>query len=65
MTTYDINHTSKHDFINLELLSRFHNHILIVMIYSAFPPFDVDFDTILKLMPYKLYVKCGISPLMC
>ena len=54
MTTYDINQdfhdenpTCKDDFIDLEHLSRFRNHILIVMIFR-YSSFDVDFMTIFK-----------------
>ena len=46
---HDINHTCKHAFIDLEHLSRFRRHILIVMIFRH-PPFDVDFVTIVKMM---------------
>ena len=59
MTTHGINHTCKHDFINLEHLSRFHNHILIVMILRYFS-FDVDPITIFKgdviMMIYEIRV---------
>ena len=60
MTTHDINHTCKHDFIDLEHLSRFRNHILIVMIFRH-SSFDVNFVTIFKndamMMIHKMRVK--------
>ena len=34
---HDINHTFKHDFIDLEHLSRIHGYILIVMIFWHSP----------------------------
>ena len=47
---HERNPTCKHDFIDLEQLSRFRNHILIVMIFR-YSSFDVDFVTIFKMMP--------------
>ena len=47
---HDGNRTCKHDFIDLEHLSRFSNHLLIVMTFR-YTPFDVDFVIILKMMP--------------
>ena len=44
-----MNYAYKHDFVNLEPLSRFHNHILIVMIFRYFS-FDVNPITVFKLM---------------
>ena len=63
MTTHDINHTCKHGFIDLQHLSRFRNHILIVMIFRL-SPFDVEIITIFKLTPWWWYLKCGLGPLM-
>ena len=60
MTTHDINNTCKHNFIDLEHLSRFRNQILIVMIFRH-SSFDVNFLTIFKndpmMMIYKMWVK--------
>ena len=39
---HDINHTCKLDFTDMEHLSRFRSHILIVMIFRQ-SPFVVDF----------------------
>ena len=47
---HDTNHTCKHDFIDLEHLSRFRSHVLIVMI-SRQSLLDVYFVTIFKMMP--------------
>ena len=44
------NPTCKHDFIDLEHLSRFRNYILIVMIFR-YSSFDVDFVIIFEMMP--------------
>ena len=60
MTTHGIHQTWKHDFINLENLSRFHNHIFILMILRYF---SVDVDPItnfkgdLIMMIYEIRVK--------
>ena len=40
-------HACKHDFLDLHNLSRFHDHILIVMIFRYFS-FEVCFVTIIK-----------------
>ena len=42
-----MNHTCKHDFINLEHLSRFHKYILIVM-FLRYLFFDVNPISIFK-----------------
>ena len=50
----------KHDFLDLHNLSRFHDHILIVMIFRYFS-FEVCFVTIIKsdvmMMKYVIRVK--------
>ena len=50
----------KHDFLDLHNLSRFHDHILIVMIFQYFS-FEVCFVTIIKIdvmmMKYVIRVK--------
>ena len=38
MTTHDRNPACKHDFIDLEHLSKFHNHILIIPDLFGIPP---------------------------
>ena len=47
MTTHDIKHTRKRDFIDLEPLSRLRNHILVVVIFRH-SSFDGIFVTNLK-----------------
>ena len=47
---HDGNPTCKHDFIDLEHLSRFRNHILIVMIF-LYSSYDFDFVTFFNRMP--------------
>ena len=42
-----MNHTCKHDFINLEHLSRIHNYILIV-VFLRYLFFDVNPISIIK-----------------
>ena len=49
MTTHDINYACKHDFINLEHLSRFYNYIFDSHDFSVFS-FEVCFVTIIKVM---------------
>ena len=49
MTTHEMNHACKHDFVNIEHLSRLQNNILIVMTCRYFP-FDVNPITIFKVM---------------
>ena len=60
MTTHGINHTCKHDFINLEHLSSLHNHILIV-IFCCIYSLTINPITIFKsdviLMEYVIRVK--------
>ena len=55
-----MNHACKHDFPDLHSLSRFHDHILIVMIFRYFS-FEVCFVTIIKsdvmMMKYVIQVK--------
>ena len=50
MTTYDINETCKHDFLDFYHLSSICNFILIVMIFWYFS-FDVDLITTFKMTP--------------
>ena len=47
---HDGNPTCEHDFTDLEHLSRFRNHILIVMIFG-YSSFDVDFVTFFEMVP--------------
>ena len=54
----------KHDFLDLYHLSRFHNLILIAMIFRHFF-FEVCFVSIIKVMSWWWNVKFGLSPLMC
>ena len=49
MTTLDKNYACKHDFINLDHLSRFHNHIFVSHDFSVFS-FEVCFIAIIKVM---------------
>ena len=58
------NPTCKHGFIDLEHLSRFRSHTLIVMIFR-YSSFDVDFVTIFKNNAMMMICKRGLSPLMC
>ena len=55
-----MNHACKHDFLEIHNLSRFHDHILIVMIFRCFS-FEVCFVTIIKsdvmMMKYVIRVK--------
>ena len=55
-----MNHACKHDFLDLHNLSRFHDHILIVMIFRYFP-FEVCFVNIIKsdimMMKYVIRVE--------
>ena len=51
MTTHDIKQTCKHDFIDLERLSRLRNHILIVTIFQ-YLSFDVDLFAVFNVMEW-------------
>ena len=56
-----MNHACKQDFHNLEHLSRFHNHILIVMIFRHFS-FEVCFVTIIKNDVIKMKYVIRVKP---
>ena len=59
MTAYDVNHTCKHDFLDIYHLSRIYNYILIVIIFRYFS-FDVEFSYFQNdgiMMIYEIQVK--------
>ena len=55
-----MNHACKHDFLDLHSLSRYHDHILIVMIFRYFS-LEICFVNIIKsdvmMMKYVIRVK--------